>query len=444
MAELPPDLDAEISFLVVDDEPVGPLSMRKIVDAIRSGEVDTHILVWWADADEWMFFDEEPQLVELLDEAAPVEGNPSEPATERGALDFNEQFAVLARARDAHQSAMRSPDDASQPNSEATEESESVTATELASEGEDAQAAEPESPALSGLFGASARAENGLVGPSAPALPQDAQSSGESLEAVGARIEALTAATRHSTLAAALSGPAKFIEGLATDSSDPQAQSADLDSAIDAGHLPDTPGEPADAVNSEAAVGAEAHVPDEEKHVANFEALVKKSEANQRRLEWATRVDELLLAACIETITGRGFTAMDISSTGQNHRVGFESEEDNRFVVLQIVPLVNIGGDAFGRHMEVEISWGQDVNDLAQAAETVHALSADGETKPGKVRAAIDPTGNRVFTKVDLLWAGEDFVSPDFEVDADAVDDAVAAALHILERRWYKLFMRRR
>lgn len=105
---------------------------------------------------------------------------------------------------------------------------------------------------------------------------------------------------------------------------------------------------------------------------------------------------------------------------------------------------MNAAGDAIGRHLEIKMSWGQDVTDVDAAFAVVRSLVSDDVTKPGKVRAEIDTATSRVFTTVDLIWAAGDFVSDDYDVDSDAIDDAVAAALHILERRWYKLFIRRR
>ena len=90
------------------------------------------------------------------------------------------------------------------------------------------------------------------------------------------------------------------------------------------------------------------------------------------------------------------------------------------------------------------MSWGQNVTDVDSAFAVVRSLASDEVAKPGKVRAEIDTASSRVLTTVDLIWAADDFVSADYDVDTDAIDDAVAAALHILERRWYKLFIRRR
>ena len=278
-------------------------------------------------------------------------------------------------------------------------------------------------PSLSGLFSASAREVNGLS--EERSVPrQSAVEAVMSARSALATTDSISQA-RHNTLAAALSGPAALSEDLEALTEEAQAQGANGPG----GGGPIAASQPAPS-----------------KHEEHFEELVKKSEEHQRRLEWATRVDELLLSGCIAAIGERGYLTRDLASRESEHRVQFETDKDTRFIILEIVPLpqTNAAGETIGRHLKVKMSWGQDVSDVESAFAVVRSLASDEERKPGKVRAEIDTTTSRVLTTVDLIWAADDFVSADYDVDSDALDDAVSAALHILERRWYKLFIRRR
>ena len=157
MANKLPDLDAEVAFIAVDGDPVGPIAMREIVKGVASAKYDTRSLIWWVDAPDWSFFDEHEELMGYL------------PAV-----------------------ALAPPDDA---------------ASHDPYEAESAR----ERPSLTGLFSASARREHGLGGVSSlptPAAMEAITSARSSLESVGSRLEVLSGAARTHSLAAALAGPA--------------------------------------------------------------------------------------------------------------------------------------------------------------------------------------------------------------------------------------------
>ncbi len=411
MTEQLPDLDVNSTFVVVDDLPVGPMPMRAVLQSVRDGERIAHSLVWWDGLPDWLFIDEHAVLQILL--AAPSGTNAQADAT-----------APIA--------ASTAPESPASPSN--------VSAPE--------QKQEPKR-SLTGLFSADAREGNGLSGSTvAPSIAMEAMASARSsLESAEER-EPLPAISRHESLAAALSGPAAHTT-TASATAMPSTSEDDLSSTDDEIDS-ELPSQTDDEVNPIVDLATDEPVTPSEpalsKHDKNFEEMVEKSVVRKRRLEWDTRVDELVLSGCIAAVTERGYLAMDLSSRETDHRVLFESEKDSRYVILEIVPLpqVNAAGEPVGRHLQVTVSWGQDVTDVDTAFAVVRSLASDAEKKPGKVRAEIDTATARVYTLVDLIWAAEDFVSPDYHVDSDALDDAVAAALHILERRWYKILIRRR
>jgi len=381
-----PDLDANETFVVVDGNAVGPVPLREVIRAVHDSEFPRHCLVWWSGAADWQFLDEHPDLVVLLE-------------TE---VDTGSQLS----SSETHNLPVR------------------------ASAGDEVDDALLDPPTLSGLFSAYAREENGLngVSPEAAVTAVEAFASARSsLDASGPVEDPLPKATRHNSLAAALSGPAAHTEAATRPATVTMDRVVNVEEVVPSTEMESLSGE-------------------ESKHDENFQRMVKKSEEHQRRLGWTTRVDELLLSGCIGAVTERGYLAMDLSSSETDHRVLFESEKDSRYVLLALIPLpqVNAAGESVGRHLEIKLSWGQDVTDVDSAFAMVRSLVTDDVVRPGKVRAEIDTATSRVYTSVDLIWAAEDFISADYDVDSDALDDAVAAALHILERRWYKLFIRRR
>ena len=408
MADALPRLLDDVSFVVEGREAVGPQPLAEIVRSIRTGERNAHSLVWWANASGWQFFDEHPNLLELL----------------------------------------------------SVEQQSSLRTEILEPEDSDLPVVVKQPPSIEGLFSANARKENGLSGGIASAKIDkvDAILSARTLVATAEK-EAMSNASRvarHDTLAAALSGPSALVEARSGESQEASAAANQTDDSDlsgedpSAGNTSELPKAArlegrTEGTNSEDGVDDDAD-PEESKHAQTFDEMVKKSDAHQRRLEWATRVDELMLSGCIAAVTERGYLAADVSSRGTEHRVLFESGSDGRHVVVQIVPLsqVNVAGEDVGLHLQIKMSWGQNVNDVDAAFAVVRSLASDDPAKPGKVRAEIDAVASRVYTTVNLIWAAEDFVSSDYDIDSVALDDAIAAALHILERRWYKLFIRRR
>lgn len=72
-----PEIDNPNAYVVDDGESVGPVVLREIVQSIADGERPETAFVWWAGADEWVRFNSDPRLLEMLDvideQAAPSE-----------------------------------------------------------------------------------------------------------------------------------------------------------------------------------------------------------------------------------------------------------------------------------------------------------------------------------------------------------------------------------
>lgn len=530
-----PNLDEDISFVVDDGAPTGPMPMRAIIDSIRSGERAPDVLVWWAGTPEWVGFASHPGLFDLL-QALPATNQPPPPPLDLGEAELADQADQAAPAEDAPvEDAPAEAEGSSFPEPEVTtfemaadealfdpeieaqadailggdprsmhpssgwgvnDDSAEAVVHEPAEVDEPAEAAEPEpevdepaeaaaevnaaaeEPApqsgLIGLFSADARTTGGVTRTRTPAESLDAViSARSSLENVGARINALTSATRraqqldHELDPVEPAGAVSIVEE--TEQLEPLVENlenvepiADHVDATDEPPAPDVDASDAEIVADapdetptgswhavdEAAFEEEAALVDDAPAVASdldqrFAEMVRRSVEHQRRIDWATRIDELLLSASITSIVDDGFVVVDLTTIERQHHVVFDHNDDSRRVRLDLSPLstLNAAGDPVGRHVRVAMTWGREVADADAAFAVVRSEVADGEVLPGTVTCEADLVNSKAFTKVELIWAAEEFVSDDHSVDRDALDASIAAALHALEVRWHELFV---
>ncbi len=518
MADELPDLDEDVSFVVDDGTPVGPMTMRQIIVSIRNGQRNPKALVWWADATEWVIFQEHKGLAALLSGLPAGDQPPPPPPMTEVELPSRDELPPIGDDEsqsvsvfDLEPVVFEQPEDVVVEAAEREEVVEDVElepiAEEIESELDDevvetlAEEAEPDTATtlaehddrFSGLFGATARAESGLSShrKQPRVTPETLDEARTALENVGARIDALSAATRESSLAAALAGSGLAADNASgggggawtavdprrdevldadvdADNDDSDEASAGEDITSDDSDVRDVLNESAETDADEATVddnsseagddevlddpaavaepGSDDGGPEVEATQASsldqrFEEMVRSSEELQRRLEWTSRVDEILLSACITAIADRGFMAAELASRDTDHRVAFDTSDDSRRVLLEIVPLgmTNAAGDSVGRHVRVGLSWGRGVDDIAEAFSISRSLTSDDE-KAGIITTSVDASSETAYTAVDLVWAADDFVSQDYAVDKAALESSIAAALHALERRWHEIF----
>ena len=503
-----PDLDENVAFIVENGASVGPLTMRAIVASVTAGERSSTSLVWWAGATDWVRFEAHSGLREIadLDEAQPEPAQPepvpgssrwgmSEAQIETAApegIEVEEAMSGPEPAADHEPEpvALAEPEPAAEHAAEpalATGEAEEAFTFNLptrASSGDDELL---ERPALTGLFSSGARTEPPADEPDDQAPSPDALdailAARQSLESVGARIEALSSATRRSmspedsqwtepagvaalegestdadlALAAAsmestgLSGATEMEVGALAEAPDTIDAEVDLEEPEEI--LDDSSGEwtsVSDEVATEESIEAEP-TPTAGSHekpeveaaraelTARFDEMVRKSISHQRRIEWIMRVDELLLSSCITAIADSGFTAIDLNSHDSDHRVLFDHNDDSRRVRLELSP-VDMVSEAFGRHVRFALAWGRDVPDPDRAFEIVRQETLDAPVPPGVVTSEANLSSATVSTRVELILAADDFVRDDYSVDRTSLDAAIAATLHALESHWHQLF----
>jgi len=470
-----PDLDENVSFIVDNGASLGPVPMREIIARIRSGACPSSSLVWWAGATDWVRFDTLPDLMMLIEQASTPGAHAVGTATETAepAQPLANRWGVPAESGTTAQPAVASPDNESSesasfepaafepaafepaasavPTAEAAEENVAFGLPKRSSSSADEEVARP---ALTGLFSSGARSAPTPLGPDAPAPSPDALdavlAARVSLESVGARIEALSSATKRSA------SPEELQEFMASapGSAEPEAS----DSVVEWSDAQGTEAQPEASESASADAGSWTSVGESTTSVgesaepatsnndaarselnARFEEMVRKSVAHQRQLEWITRVDELLLSACITAIADAGFVAMDLTSRESDHRVLFTHNDDSRRVTLDLTPVDSVGDHA-GRHVRFGLSWGRDVNNADVAFQIVRDQATDGPTPPGLLMCEADMSTSSVSTHVDLILAADDFVKDDYSVDRSSLDESIAATLHALENHWHSLF----
>ena len=331
MASELPDFDESVSFIVDNGASVGPLPMREIVASVASGQRSGASLIWWAGATDWCRFDSIPQLVAMSDAPTEAPSPASSPAEEPSRWDSVSEAPTQANdpaAIEAEEpSAEATPNEVVSPEAleveplepvyavvepqHAAPEPEVVAEVEAAStaditENEAATAlvtrepsalaeeADTPRPALTGLFSSGARAEQSEAAAPSPDALDAILAARSSLESVGARIEALSSATRSSM------APDEFQAGLdefeATAAADnEQIPVAEAPTALAPTEI--TAVEPDEASGSWTSVeGTEQDaVPVAADGAATnnraqlnerFEEMVRKSVDHQRRIEW--------------------------------------------------------------------------------------------------------------------------------------------------------------
>ncbi len=325
-------------------------------------------------------------------------------------------------------------------------------------------APDAETPAdrLTGLFGSVRRDAGDRAHVDAVAVGED-EATPSSLENVGARIEALTSATRRLQQGGAVVIDESYLIGseIAAEQTVSLAAHTDLASpgldeverAEATGDVkPKTEAEVADGEVETAAATDPSTVPSSGSWQAvedvpqledRFSEMVRLSVAHQRRIDWALRPDELLLSSCITTIVERGFVLLDVEHHDASQLAIFDHHDDSRHVRLELSPLspVNAAGDPVGPHVQVSVSWGREVQDADAAFATVRANATDELVDPGTISCEANMVASSATTSVDLIWAAHEFVRDDHSVDRTALDASVISIVHALEARWHELFV---
>ncbi len=311
---------------------------------------------------------------------------------------------------------------------------------------------------LTGLFGKPSRVDDGGEETAATEQVGNDDATGSSLETVGARIDALTSATRRAQQGGALvmdDEDQEAVSTVAAEVADGSNIASDPTPAVDGtdeveeadgfvfAHAADTTTESDTETEHEVQQSSGSWQAVEGPGLEDrFSEMVRLSVVHQRRLDWALRPDELLLSSCITAIVERGYVLLDVENHEVSQRAVFDHNDDSRHIRLELSPLspVNAAGDPVGRHVQVRVAWGREVQDADEAFATVRAHATDKVTDPGTILCEANMVASSATTSVDLIWAAQDFLRDDHSVDRASLDASIIAILHALEARWHELF----
>lgn len=199
-----------------------------------------------------------------------------------------------------------------------------------------------------------------------------------------------------------------------------------------------------EALGAEPIPGAPASIDDEDLE-AHFADMVRASWAHWKRVDWANRLDDVLVGAVITSALENGNALIDIDSDGRNHFVRFENTTDGSRTTMALNHLTPspTEGEVLGHHARVVIGWGQRVVDASAAVSAVKDEMKSAmvqSAEPGTVTVEADVASGYAYTQVDLIWAIEDYVNRDWTVDHVALGRSMAAATHSLRKYWLGRF----
>lgn len=316
-----------------------------------------------------------------------------------------------------------------------------IAASDEADEADEAdQGAQPDDAPgrLTGLFGAPGlRVQPGDVSePLDSGLSQEAISARQMLQNVGARIDALSSSTRRAREFELEETTARAsTQVLEESTTDEEVESTDLEPA-------ESESESESVAPAESAAGSWQAVEGTTGLDERFAEMVERSAIHKRRLDWALRVEELLLSASITVVVDKGFVLADLDTHDTLQRATFDHNEDARQIRLELSPLspVNAAGDPVDRLVKVSMAWTQKVENADNAFATVRAEVSDDAPAPGEIRCEANMVASSASTMVDLVWGAREFVKEDHRVDRANLELSLTAIVQTLESRWYELF----
>ena len=189
---------------------------------------------------------------------------------------------------------------------------------------------------------------------------------------------------------------------------------------------------------------------------ADFTEQITKSWDYFKRVDYATRLDDVLVGAIVTSMLDRGQVLIDFTSqraglgavavqTGSNHYLRFEHPADKSRTTVALTHLTPSAteGEVLGHHASVVIGWGQRV---ANPSEVINALKQELKSnliqtpEPGTVTVDGDLTSGYAYTQIDLIWSIDDYVQRDYTTDHAKVARSLHAAVHSLRKYWYGRF----
>ncbi len=439
MASDLPDLDQSSSFVVDDGVANGPMALGEIARSIAAGERPVDSYVWWEGEAEWVPFNSDVRLVMLLssEHAASAEIAAEEVVVEEIAMDeviveevadeiVVEDAMTVAFAEEASAEVFLAP--------VVIEVAEELAPVEVAPV-EIVLAAEPEEVLLEQQLDIDepldlVALDEDIIDVRSPVAKVDDEvleeievSQNSVLASVGARLEALASATRHAKNTAELDRA-----GASPVDSPVHAKSDQIDLRQD---------DEDDGVAEAFGDASEVRISTLE---TQFDSMVRDTVNHERLSEQSERIRELLARACAAAIGRQGYSVDRRSELHGHYYLGFECGVDTRRMRLEITPTSSVGGMS-AQNAHIVMSWGRMAFDIEEALEVVQNQLPVADRRPGTISADAELDIGSVSTRVELVWAIDDFVGDDYSINREALELALASMQHALEKRWYELFI---
>jgi hypothetical protein len=172
---------------------------------------------------------------------------------------------------------------------------------------------------------------------------------------------------------------------------------------------------------------------------AVFGGLVKESWSYFNAHAYASHVDEVFLGAIITSVLDTGYALIDLSSDGTHHYTRFENLGDHSRIICR---LTHLTGDLTrakvqGHRASVILGYGEKSNDFARILQALKAEMKSGylqSAEPGTITVDGDLNTGYVYVQIDLYLCVDDYVSPDYAIRYDVLQEHLGATVHALRK----------
>lgn len=447
-AELP-DVDLNVSYVVDNGVAVGPIALSEIARSISDGERKPNAYIWWTGRGDWVPFNSDARLTALLaiedgdidgedaeEELIPVE---IELAPEASMAHVEEELSlaqeeptVLAQEEPAQLGEL---DDAADEVID-LDAPFSFRAGNVSGDVIDVRTPPIDESIGIGIASSLAEVDDEVF--DSITITQNSV-----LTDVSARLDALASTTRHLQESTKLdrAGASPIVRPARGEHPAHGNHPASGDAEIDLRSHDDE-----DDLGSDEKPPVVIDFPDEPSEVrastleTRFDAMVRQTVQHERLLEQSERVRELLARACGAEISRQGFSVERRNELHGHYYLSFESGADTRRIRLEISPTWSVSGDS-EQNIHLVVAWGRMAFDIDEALKVVQDQLPTSDRRPGTISSDAELDTGSVSTRVELVWAIDDYVGEDYSIDRDKLVGALDAALHCLEQRWYELFI---
>jgi hypothetical protein len=155
--------------------------------------------------------------------------------------------------------------------------------------------------------------------------------------------------------------------------------------------------------------------------------------------QFARSIDEVLLGATITAVLDLDHVLIDLSSDGTRHFLRFENTTDQSRMAVR---LHHLTGDLTtakvqGHKASVVVGYGERVRDFSKVWQALKAEMKSGlvnRDEPGAISVDGDVASQYVYVQVRLILDVDAYVSRDWSVQTDRLNEHLGACRHALRK----------